>query len=60
MPRSWHLDTEPSFDADEPDESQKWWTVLRSDAQQMRDHADQDGHDAGDLDELTAELDVNP
>jgi hypothetical protein len=53
----WHLDFEPAFDADEPDESQKWWTVLRSEAQQMRDHADQAGQDTADLDELTAELD---
>jgi hypothetical protein len=54
----WHLDTEPAFDADEPDESKKWWTVLRSEAQQLRDNADQSGQDTADLDELTAELDT--
>ncbi|HET9895188.1 MAG TPA: replication initiator [Streptosporangiaceae bacterium] len=54
----WHLDTEPAFDADEPDDMQKWWTVLRSEAQQMRDDADQAGQDTADFDELTAELDT--
>ncbi len=54
----WHLDTEPAIGADEPDESQRWWTVLRSEAQQMRDDADQAGQDTADLDELTAELDA--
>jgi hypothetical protein len=54
----WHLDTEPAFDADEPDDMQKWWTVLRSEAQQMRDHAAQEEQETGDLDELTDELDT--
>jgi hypothetical protein len=35
---------------------QKWWTVLRAEAQQMRDHAAESGDDMADLDELAAEL----
>jgi hypothetical protein len=53
----WHLDTEPSFDADEPDETQKWWTTLRAEAQRMRDHAAEAGQDTSDVDALTDELD---
>ena len=33
----WHLDTEPPIGADEPDDTQKWWTDLRAEAQQLRD-----------------------
>jgi hypothetical protein len=53
----WHLETEPAIDADQPDESQKWWTVLRAEAQQMRDDAEAAEHDTADLDDLAAELD---
>ena len=53
----WHLEHEPAIDADQPDDTQKWWTVLRAEAQQMRDDAKAAEHDTADLDELTAELD---
>lgn len=53
----WHLEHEPAIDAVEPDDTQKWWTVLRAEAQQLRDDAEAADHDTADLDELAAELD---
>ncbi len=52
----WHLEAEPVIEPDEPTEDQRWWVEKRAEAQAMRDQA-VGGEDAGDLDELTAELD---
>ena len=53
----WHLDAEPVIDPDKATDDQQWWIEKRAEAQTMRDQAADDGQDAGDLDELTAELD---
>ena len=53
----WHLEAEPVIDPDEATEDQRWWVEKRAEAQAMRDQADADNEDTGDLDELTAELD---
>ena len=53
----WHLDAEPVMDPDAATEDQKWWVEKRAEAQEMRDHAADDGEDTEDLDALTAELD---
>jgi hypothetical protein len=53
----WHLDAEPVMDPEEATEDQKWWIEKRAEAQEMRDHAADDGDDTEDLDALTAELD---
>jgi hypothetical protein len=53
----WHLEAEPVIEPDQPTEDQRWWVEKRADAQAMRDQAEDDGQDTGDLDELTAELD---
>src|SRR6476659_7146218 len=37
----WHLDAEPISDASAPDEVQAMWVEHRSEAQAMRDHAEQ-------------------
>ena len=54
----WHLDHEPIVQADDPDDEQRMWVELRSDAQRGRDQADASGEDTtgddaaiGDLDE---------
>jgi hypothetical protein len=53
----WHLDAEPVMDPDPATEDQKWWVEKRAEAQEMRDHAADEGEDTEDLDALTAELD---
>jgi hypothetical protein len=53
----WHLEIEPTVNTDEPDETQKWWTTLRAEAQQLRDAAASTGRDTTDLDEALTELD---
>ena len=53
----WHLDAEPAIDADEPEDAQKWWTVLRAEAQQIRDHAEEVDQATTDLEDLVSELD---
>ena len=45
------------MDPDAATEDQKWWVEKRAEAQEMRDHAADDGEDTEDLDALTAELD---
>ncbi len=53
----WHLEDEPDLTPDPATEDQQWWVVLRSEAQQSRDQAADDGQDTADLDALIAELD---
>ena len=53
----WHLEAEPVIEPDGPTEDQRWWIEKRAEAQAMRDQADADGEDTGDLDGLTTELD---
>ena len=57
MPEGWHLEDEPDLTPDPATEDQQWWVVLRSEAQQSRDQAADDGQDTADLDALIAELD---
>jgi len=53
----WHLEDEPDITPDPATDEQKWWAVLRAEAQQHRDQAAQAGQDTTDLDELITELD---
>jgi hypothetical protein len=53
----WHLEHEPVIEPDDPTDDQKWWIEKRADAQVMRDTAETDGDETGDLDELLGELD---
>jgi hypothetical protein len=53
----WHLDHEPVTEPDDPDETQRWWVEKRADVQAERDHAERDGQDTADLDEVIPELD---
>ena len=53
----WHLEAEPVIDPDKATEDQQWWVEKRAEAQAMRDQAEHNGQDTGDLDALTAELD---
>ena len=53
----WHLEDEPGLTPDPATDDQQWWVVLRSEAQQSRDQAADDGQDTADFDALIAELD---
>jgi hypothetical protein len=53
----WHLEDEPDLTPDPATDDQQWWVVLRSEAQQSRDQAADDGQDTADFDALIAELD---
>jgi Replication initiator protein, pSAM2 len=53
----WHLEDEPDLTPDPATDDQQWWVVLRSEAQQSRDQAADDGQDPADFDALIAELD---
>ena len=53
----WHLEDEPEACADPATEDQKWWVMLRAEAQQHRDQAAAAGQDTADFDELITELD---
>jgi hypothetical protein len=54
----WHLEDEPVTGPPAPDETQEHWLILRAEAQARRDHAEANGQDTGELDELLAELDT--
>ena len=53
----WHLDREPIVQADDPDDEQRMWVELRSDAQRGRDRADAGGEDTAEDDEAIGDLD---
>ena len=53
----WHLEDEPDLTRDPATDDQQWWVVLRSEAQQSRDQAADNGQDTADFDALIAELD---
>ena len=53
----WHLEDEPDITPDPATEDQQWWVVLRAEAQQHRDQAEQAGQDTTDFDALITELD---
>src|ERR1700733_1804774 len=53
----WHLDHEPVLEPDPPDDEQLVWVEHRATAQQWRDHAEADGQDTAEDDELIADLD---
>jgi replication initiator protein RepSA len=53
----WHLDTEPIPQAPAPDEVQQAWIERRAQAQADRDHAQDQGEDIAEQDELIAHLD---
>ncbi|HUY49698.1 MAG TPA: replication initiator [Streptosporangiaceae bacterium] len=53
----WHLDHEPVVQADDPDDEQRMWVELRSDAQRHRDQADTAGQDTAEDDAVIGELD---
>ena len=53
----WHLEDEPDLTPDPATDDQQWWVTLRSEAQKLRDHADEGGQDTADFDELIRELD---
>ena len=53
----WHLDHEPTVQADEPDEVQRMWVERRAETQADRDHAQAAGQDTTELDAVNAELD---
>jgi hypothetical protein len=53
----WHLEDEPDIESDPATEDQRWWVVLRSEAQKDRDEAAAAGADTTDFDELITELD---
>src|SRR5258708_2361493 len=48
----WHLEDEPDLTPDPATEDQQWPVTLRSEAQQLRDQADEDGQGTADFDEL--------
>ena len=54
----WHLEDEPDLTPDPATDQQRWWVVLRAEAEQMRDQAAAEGRDTTDLDELIRELDA--
>ena len=54
----WHLEDEPDTDPDPATEDQRWWVVLRAEAQRDRDQAAATGTDTTDFDELITELDA--
>ena len=53
----WHLDHEPIVQADDPDDEQRMWVELRSDAQRGRDQADASGEDTTEDDAAIGDLD---
>ena len=53
----WHLEDEPDLTPDPATDDQQWWVTVRSEAQKLRDHADEGGQDTADFDELIRELD---
>jgi hypothetical protein len=53
----WHLDHEPILDPGPATDDQEWWITTRAEVQQMRDHAEQAGHDTTGLDAAIGELD---
>jgi hypothetical protein len=53
----WHLEDEPDLTPDPATDDQRWWVIMRSEAQQSRDQAADDGQDTADFDALIGELD---
>ena len=53
----WHLEDEPVIDSDDPTDLQRWWITKRAEVQAGRDHANHQGLDTNDDDELIGELD---
>lgn len=53
----WHLETEPVFDADEPNRGQRELAALRADLTAGRDTAVSAGEDAAEWDETISEID---
>jgi hypothetical protein len=54
----WHLEDEPVTSPPAPDETQEYWLIERAEAQARRDHAQANGQDTSELDELLTELDT--
>jgi hypothetical protein len=54
----WHLEHEPPDDPALATDDQRWWVLLRAEAQRDRDQAQAAGQDTTDFDELIAELDA--
>jgi hypothetical protein len=54
----WHLEDEPVTGPPAPDETQEYWLIARAEAQARRDHAQANGQDTSELDELLTELDT--
>ena len=53
----WHLEHEPGPEPDPATSHQQWWIEMRAEWQANRDHAQAEGEDTAELDELLAELD---